>query len=199
MSDQFQTESDYVKLSFLNISQSVSQVRSLSFIKSNYFKLLENSGPKLNFIGISVFFVFWLEYHEYHLTILNLNNKRILFEFIKMRNYLKLKLFHGYYINISIDLRLEPTVAANVVGRVSKYIRKNQSFITSIAIRKCSVCYSNPLVDWQISWWKLNTWLISEQLNLWPTRDSGTNSPVQSGSMYNILTALAHHHHTDRW
>ena len=59
-----------------------------------------------------------------------------MFEFIKMRNYLKLKLFHGYYINISIDLRLEPTVAANVVGRVSKYIRKNQIFITSIAIRE---------------------------------------------------------------
>ena len=49
-----------------------------------------------------------------------------------MRNYLKLKLFHGYYINISIDLRLEPTVAANVVGRVSKYIRKNQIFHVNV-------------------------------------------------------------------
>ena len=43
-----------------------------------------------------------------------------------MRNYLKLKLFHGYYINISIDWSFEPTV--RLKGGSGHYRKNKISF-----------------------------------------------------------------------
>ena len=112
-----QTESDYVKLSFLpRLGLSIWSFREC--------------GTSTEFLLKYIFTVFCLDYHEYHLTILNLNNKEFLCQFIKMRNYLNLKRFHGHYINISIQRR----VGAHCVRQAGRAGRKNDIFIAVVAI-----------------------------------------------------------------
>ena len=87
-----QTESDYVKLSFLNLRPSVAP-EDTTRLDQTISLILRECGASTEFLLKSIFTVFWLDYHEYHLTILNLNNKRISVSVHKNAKLSKFKAF----------------------------------------------------------------------------------------------------------